>query len=41
MEISGLWHTRTLVKFFGKISEIYQDISEIYQDISEILNGQI
>ena len=27
MEISGLWHTRTLVYFFGKISEIHRDIS--------------
>ena len=35
VEISGMWHTRALVYFFGKISEIYRDISEIY------LNDQI
>ena len=42
MEISGMWYTRVLVLFFGKISEIYRDILRIYQDISKIyLNGQI
>ena len=36
MEISSLWHTRALILFFGKISDIYRVISDIYRDISRI-----